>query len=287
MKIVFWSNVHGQTGTTSNTAAIATYLSLNYRFKILLMHNEFYKTSLDHIFLSLNELKRKEDFFDIGIDALMRYSKYNKLTKSSFSNYTTTLIKDRLDLLRGTQKIEAKNFYQEFLQVSQNIYYNSEKFYDFIITDASGGFKYCKEILDNADIIVINLNQNICVINDFFDSKVFKKYKDKCIYLFGSYNGKSRYNLKNICRKVKYLKEDLPLFSRVKKHPNIGKIPYNIEFLDASNKGDIISFFYKNKNIDKNNLNYDFFKSIDEFCIKILEKLKIKSDSKVIKENLC
>jgi hypothetical protein len=275
LHIVFWSNVHGQTGVTSNLAAISLYMALNYRFKILLMHNEYNNSSLDETFISKYELDNKdESMFDVGIDALARYSKYNKLDKESIENYTISLIKDKLDLLVGTSMTNKKVFYKVLNEVNENIFYNSSKYYDFIFSDATAGNNYSLNILESADLIVVNLNQNIRIIKRFFESEIYSKYNKKCVYILGMYNEKSRFTRSTLNRKFVF-GEDSNISKALGKNNKIGTIPYNISFSDSVNGGKIIDYFLKNIEVEKKNINYYFFNEIEKSVEMILNYLGI------------
>jgi len=276
--IVFWSNVHGQTGVTSNLTAISIFMALNYRFRILLMHNEFNNSSLDESLMSQYELDSKDDsMFDIGIDALARFSKYNKLNKESIESYTTALIKGKLDLLIGTSMKNREAFYKVFNEVNENIFYNLNKYYDFVFSDATAGDNYSMKLLEEADLIVVNLNQNIRIIKRFFDSEIYLKYADKCFYIIGFYNEDSRFNRYNLVRKFPFEKKNIT--SKISgKSNNVGVVPYNINFSDSENSGRSIEYFLKNLNIQKKSINYSFFYEIEKNVETILKKLGIDID---------
>lgn len=279
MNIVFWSNVHGQAGVTSNLAAISLYMTLKYRFNALLMHNEFSNSSLDEVFLSKNELDDSNNImFDIGIDALIRYSKYNKLDKESISNYTTSVLKGKLDLLQGTTMKNKNEFYNVLNEANENLFYNSKKYYDFIFSDATAGNYYSNELLENADLIVVNLNQNIRIIRRFFKSNIYEKYKDKCVYIIGKYNKKSKYNKKNLIRKFEFNKTNL-ISKFIGSNEKLGVIPYNIEFCDSLNEGKVTEYFLKNLQLKKNDINYYFFNELKDSVEMILKNLEI--DTKI------
>lgn len=285
MHIVFWSNVHGQSGVTSNLAAISLYIALNYRFKVLLMHNEFNNSSLDEVFISQYDLNNKdENIFDVGIDALARYSKYNKLDKESIENYTLSLIKDKLDLLVGTSMNNKKVFYNVLNEVNENIFYNSSKYYDFVFSDATAGSNYSVNILESADLIVVNLNQNIRIIKRFFESEIYSRYSTKCIYILGMYNEDSRFNERNLTRKFLFGEKN-NISKALGKSNKLSIIPYNISFSDALNEGKIIDFFLRNMEIEKKDSNYYFFIQVRKSVEMILNQLGIDIEMNMLGDN--
>ena len=130
------------------------------------------------------------------------------------------------------------------------------------------------ELLEEADLIVVNLNQNIRIIKRFFDSEVYLKYADKCFYIIGLYNEDSKFNRYNLGRKFPFEKKNIA--TKISgKSDNIGIIPYNINFSDAENSGKSIEYFLKNINIQKKSINYNFFSEIEKNVEMILKRLGI------------
>lgn len=278
MHIVFWSNVHGQCGVTSNLAAMALELSLNYRYRVLMLHNEFNNPSLDEIFLNQTTLDTVNDsMFDIGIDALMRYCKYNVLNKENFKNYTTTILTGKLDLLQGTAMTSREGFYNELSQMEEHILSNALQYYDFVFSDAAAGGSYSQALLENSDAIVVNLNQNTQVIRDFFNHSIYRNYKDKCIFIVGKYNKKSKYNRKNLIRQFDFNQKN-NLNKLLGINEALGVIPYNINYSDYLNDGKAADFFLLNSSNDKKSENHNFCIGVQESVELLLKHLKINLD---------
>jgi len=278
MHIVFWSNVHGQCGVTSNLAAMALELALNYRYRVLMLHNEFNNPSLDEIFLNQETLATVNDsMFDIGIDALMRYCKYNALTQENFKNYTTTILKDKLDLLQGTAMTNRESFYSEWGQMEEHILRNALEYYDFVFSDATAGESYSQALLENADVIVVNLNQNTQVIGDFFNHFIYEKYKEKCVFILGKYNRKSKYNRKNLIRQFNF-NQNNSLEKLLGKNESLGVIPYNIDYSDFLNDGKAADYFLLRSSNNKKSSKFDFFVGVEKSVEMLLKYLKVNLD---------
>jgi hypothetical protein len=184
------------------------------------------------------------------------------------------LIKDKLDLLAGTSMTNKKVFYKVLNEVNENIFYNSSKYYDFIFSDATAGNNYSLNILESADLIVVNLNQNIRIIKRFFESEIYLKYNKKCVYILGMYNDESRFTKSTLTRKFIF-GEDAIISKTLGKNNKIGIIPYNISFSDSVNGGKIIDYFLKNIEVEKKNINYYFFNEIGKSVEMILNYLGI------------
>jgi hypothetical protein len=278
MHIVFWSNVHGQCGVTSNLAAMALELTLNYRYKVLMLHNEFNNPSLDEIFLDQGTLENVNDnMFDIGIDALMRYCKYNALNQENFKNYTTTILKNKLDLLQGTAMTNRENFYSELEHMEDHILNSALTYYDFVFSDATAGDCYSQSLLERADIIVVNLSQNKQVIKDFFNHEVYSVYHEKCFFLMGKYDHASKYNRKNLIRQFDFNQQN-SLKKLLGKNDKVGIIPYDVQYLDALNDGKATDYFLLGSKSSKKETKEPFFKGVKDSVEMLLKLLEINVD---------
>lgn len=245
MQVAFWSTVHGQTATTSNTLILTLMTALEYRFKILITHNHYKRSTLETSILNKRYLKTElTELNDTGIDALSRFIKFNTVDKESISSYTTTLLENRLDLLMGTTHLNRQLYLSDLNMVIETILQAAKHYYDLLFIDvAAGDNELSNRILSSSDLIVINLSQNLYILEDFFNNN--KHNLEKCIFLISMYDASSRYNLKTIKRK--YMLKD-----------KVATIPYCRAFSDACNEGKAIDFFMKNINVDKNDHNYNF-----------------------------
>lgn len=268
MQIAFWSCVHGQTTTTSNTVALACMIALEYRFKTLVTHNHYEKSTLETSLLDRMYLRTElTELKDTGMDALSRFIKFNALDKESILSYTTTILKGRLDLLMGTKNANKGLYLSDLTGVIETILNSSKEYYDLLLVDvASGDNELSSKILSNADLIVVNLNQNTAVLEDFFNNS-FGEIKQKCYFLISMYDESSRNNLKTIQRKYK-IKD------------NIAVIPYCRPYADACNEGKAVDFFMKNSHADEEDVHYYFIKEVRESVIGLFKQLEIDINNK-------
>lgn len=268
MQIAFWSNMHGQTTTTSNTVAVACSIALNYRLKILITHNHFEKSTLETSLLDKRYLNTElTELKDTGIDALSRFIRFNSVDKESILSYTTTLLKGRLDLLMGTKNANKELYLSDFNTMIEAILNSAKDYYDILFVDVTAGNnEMANKIITNSDMVVVNLNQNLYVLEDFFNNH-FESLKNKCFFLISMYDKWSKYNLKNIQRKYK-IKE------------NIGIIPYCRGFADACNDGKAIDFFLKNYKSNQKDIHYSFINETSKSARGLLLNLGIDIKNK-------
>lgn len=269
MQIAFWSIVHGQASTTSNLIAVSLMTALEYRMKLLVTQNHFERSTLESSLINKSYLKKSlTDLGDTGIDALSRFVKFNKVDKDSIVNYTTTILKNRFDLLIGTSNTNKELYFNNLGNVIQTIFDSAQEFYDILFVDVASGYnELSRKIVDKSDLVVVNLNQNVSVLDEFFSSH--KDRLDRCVVLISMYDDNSRFNHKMLSRKYG-LKN------------NIGLIPYCREFSDACNDGKAVDFFMRNLNADKDDNNYYFIKEVRNSVELILNKIGIDISLKKI-----
>lgn len=108
-----------------------------------------------------------------------------------------------------------------------------ERYFDTVYVDAfSAESMRVQSILDSADIIVVNLNQNSSVLRHFFRN--FTVFKEKAVYLLGNYYNTSHNSILEVRRKYHIPKE------------RIFAIPYCREAAEAESQGSIAEFIAKN-----------------------------------------
>ncbi|NLK75112.1 MAG: hypothetical protein GX288_07485 [Clostridiales bacterium] len=263
MKITFWSPYPGQAGTTSNILAVSLITTLLYKKPILLTQTHFNYSNLERPLVGSNlRISETSDYFmDMGLDALIRYFKAAKLNNDIIENCCISLPKTSLRLLPGTCKTNRESFEYEMNNIIVNLFRVMERSGNIIFTDVSSGDNPISlKIINASDLLVINLNQNISLLDNFFN-KYNNVPANKVFYLIGNYDKNSKYNINNIRR-------------RYRKYINIhnsGVVPYNTKYLDALCDGNIIEFFLDNLKCTKKDLNWYFINHIKVTSKKIME----------------
>ncbi len=267
MQISFWSNFH-QLGTTCNMIAVAVLTALEYRMRVLMAHNHFNKSALEYAFIDRKYIKHElSDLSDTGIDALSRVIKFNKLEKNDISSYTTTVLKNRLDLLCGTRNTNKEIYANNLRDVIPLVLQSAKMYNDLVFIDtASGNNDISNIILEKSDLIVVNLSQSILVLEDFFSC--YGDMKEKIMVILGRYDENSKYNLKAIRKRFGF--------------NNIHVIPYNTEFADACCESRTVDFFLKNLQADKHDYNYYFINAVREAADAIFAHLNIEAQLKKV-----
>lgn len=237
MEVAFWSPYHGQTGTTTTALAIASMVAITNNYKVLLGHSHFERSTLERCLIHHRQGSDEDPltFNDHGMDALRRLAKNGRLMPEMVSDYTTPLLAgNRLDLLQGIAGYYKQGELDE-VNLLRKIFTSAKSAYDLLLIDVHSGKNQSlsKKLLEDADLVVVCLNQNQWLLEDFFHDKGSQEMLEgkKIVYHLSSYDSKSRYTAKNI-RKL-YQLETLMV------------TPYSVELMDACNTGRALDFFMR------------------------------------------
>lgn len=262
MKIVFWSPVHGQAGVTSNILAVSLITGMHYRTKNILTQTQFNYNNLEAPLVGANAYNKdsKAYFREVGLDTIIRCFKAAKLDEVTLENCCITLENTNTLLLPGSSKLIKESFEFEIDAVIVNLLKSIEVLTGIIFVDICSGVNpLSKKLMSEADLVVVNLSQNMGVTDLFF-----KEYLEfitvKVFYLFGNYDGHSKYNISNIRRK----------YHRNITQKNSGVIPYNTRFMDSQVDGRTVEFIRHNLNCTKKDDNYYFMMKAKSATDKIL-----------------
>lgn len=266
-QIAFWGPNVNQTGSTSIAASVGSVLALEQGYKTLLLSANHMDNTLETSFLDVNKLVSRSsvDFTNIGIDALERLIKSGKLGLENLVDYTTPILKDRLDILFGTQKKE-KEIYDRIMEIMPNVLKCASTVYDVVLVDVPSGTpnENTMKILQSSDLIVININQSVNILDEFFHeimtSDLLKE--KKFILVLGRYDRYSKYNAKNLSKLYKYKK-------------SIYTLPYNTQFFDMQNEHRVFEFFIKYLNIQVSDRNGFFVNQVKSLAEEITQNVAI------------
>ena len=199
----------------------------------------------------------KEDSFNyssIGMEPLLRklHSGFNDI--SSISNNVLCFMENKLMYLPGYNVINEDVFEYQLNMVIDILMEKLELFAKNIFIDtANNNNLSTKTILNDADIIVVNINQNHQVIDDFFRN--YGSVVHKAFFLVGNYEQYSRFDVNTIIKRYG-ISED-----------RIGVVPYNYEFREALISGRVIEFISKNHQCKRRDTNYYFITQLKKAAI--------------------
>ena len=266
-KVVFWSPLATSVGQTHASIAVSTLMAIEEDFSNILLHGHWQAKKIESSFTQYPSLKAQNVFnsSSIGITALARLVESNKLTPESIRNYAKPVLKQRLDVMYGTNVASREQFNQLTNTLSMVVQKANET-YDLVWVDLPKGTEksYITKVLEEADYIICTINQEAVFLEEameeYLSNEIIKK-KPKML-LMCDYEAKSKYNIQNIRRKYG-IKEA------------IHAIPHNYVFTDACNDGSVIDFFYKNIAADKNDYNGFFIQEVRKLMKTVLEHIRI------------
>jgi hypothetical protein len=269
--ISFWGTVHGQAGTTSNLVSVASMVSLEYNLRTMISQTQWSRSTLETSFLKREFKGGMLSFSDTGLDALERLAKSNRLSPEIIPDYTTSLLKERLDLLMGSEK-PNKSMFENMNSVLSTILDASKQQYDLCMVDVHSGTQNntTHQVLKESDLIVVNLNQNIHVLNRFFNKEDWLDVLDEKPYIIvlSQYDPQSHYNVKNIRRRFNCKK---PIFT----------VPYNTDFRDACNDQNAIEFFLRARNFSKNHESSYYVEEVRKLTSEIVRLVNSEVQEKI------
>lgn len=267
-KIVFWSPLTRMSGNTHAAVAVSTLMGMEEDVNAILLHAHWHSRKIESSYTDYDQLKAQNVFTNsnIGMTALSRLVDSNKLTPEGIRNYAKPVLKQRLDIMYGTN-VTTREQFKALSDTFPAIIRKADEAYDFAIVDSPKGSEgpYIKEILEDADLLVCTVSQDITNLDDFFEElekNELVKDKNKLIVI-GDYENKSKCNAFNL--KGRY-KTKYPIFA----------VPHNYVFMDACNDGAIIDFFYKNIKADPRDYNGYFIAEVRKIVKKILDITKIR-----------
>lgn len=261
--VAFWSNENIETGQTMSMAAIATYLSIEHNYKILLINAAKNDTTLEDGFWKQNKKKKIKQDIETGLRGLTRTITSNKLSPEVITNYTKIIFKNRLELLTDNNLPDEDYKKQE--SSMKDIVRLANQYYDLVFIDLKGNIENdtIKDILSISNIIVSNITQRLRNINNYIklrdNTPILQK--QNILMMIGNYNPRSaKYTNRNIAR---YMREKEILY-----------IPFNNLFFEVANEGEVADFFIKFRKIKDTNPNFLFLESVKQISEKILNKIK-------------
>ena len=257
MKIMFWSGFAGQCGTSCNLLAVAHAIAKKYPISIV--QSGF--RSLD--LLTKIAGNQKVDFSEGGLDALVRIIKSEHISNEIIDSCMVSPYNRNISVLKASTHNNQEMFDTSVSAVMKYIINSINLYYNLVFVDVgSGTWDATMNILDEADIIVVNINQNLQVIESTLKQPWLQKKKVFC--LIGMYETNSQYNMT-------YLKKRIKLSEK-----RIGVIPYALTFRDACSNGTANQLFMKWDKQSRGEEGYYFTTQVEESAKKILDFISLE-----------
>ena len=270
--VTFYNSSMEQTGKTMSIAAIATYMSIEHNYRILVVSTTNKKDPLKKCFWEEKKKKRNLGIFgpnatlevEAGVEGLVRVIRSNKIAPNIITNYTKVVFKDRLEILLGCEDRPTDGTVIETLYPS--IIKSANQYYDLVFVDLDENVdeETKKTIIHDSDIVVINTSQRLSSINKILELKEENQLfaQKRALILIGRYDKFSKYNAKNITR---YLGEKNQVLT----------IPYNTLFFEATEEAGVPDLFLRfRKNLDPEDRNAFFIEEVRRASENIVYRLQ-------------
>lgn len=260
--IAFYGNDKIETAQTASMAGIATYLSIEENYKILLINTKYNDTGLQDCFWAQAGNEKPRTHLDTGITGVIKAIASNKTTPEIITNYTKTVFKDRLEIL--TDNNIPRDTYEKQKEYMKSIIRMANKYYNLVFVDIEGSLEdpYVQEILQESNLIVANTTQRMKALKEFLANRrlcpAINEYN--LMFLLGKYDKFSKYNAKNL--------------QRTERLPEVYGIPYNTLFFEACNEGNLADFMINYRKVKQNSVQAPIIESLSEVGQRIIEKLK-------------
>lgn len=260
MIVMYYSNVHGQAGTSTNMLVTSMMADILYRKKSILLQTQFRLNQLE-ISLLGKEARHEILEYESGIDALMKGIKAGRNTKELLETCCISLQGSKVDFLPGTNSKNKELYEQEILKQFHDILSLVKNIYEIVYVDIGYvPYDIAGMLLKEADLVAVNLSQNLRVLNDFFNNF---NAGENVIYIIGNYDKRSSLNIRNLMGRYKKLKRE-----------NCFTIPYNTELRDAISDAGMVSFFYRNMTDDREDECYGLISEVRKLAEKIIDFLE-------------
>ena len=276
--ISFWNPTGiGQTGTTATMVSIANAIAITHpEEKILLAQTHFKNTKMESSYFNMDKMRSKgatDDITDIGIDALERLLRSNKITPESIRIYSKPKGQS-IEVLYGSFKSDKDSFNRVLETVPFMLDYAVQN-YDYVFVDLTSGtdVKEVNDILEKSDLIVVTINQDkeilYKMIEQFNTLKILQE--KKILPVFSRYDQFLTYNGRNILRTFNFKFDKREVYT----------VPYNSLYFDAINDGRALDFFVQFMNADPATTREGWF--VFE-CKKCAEKIREMLGRKTIEK---
>ncbi len=265
MIITLLNYMHGR-GNSANCIATAVNFSINYKSNCIIIDSDYEKSLLSNAFFSNSDVNSLKNL-DYGIDSIANliYSKH-RIDKEDFDNYTKSIIGGRLSFLPGSSKVSRKLYNELLIKTMPKILDNAKDCFDMVFIDVNSGVEntLSKKIISVSDLIIVTLEQNEKVLNDFFKNGTEQLKGKDYVIMLGKYDENCKCSAKYISKTFKF-------------KGDIFTVPYNTHFLDAINNSNVYEYFYKNNLSIRKIEDIEFFNDLKAISNRLFELSKNKN----------
>lgn len=233
MKIAFWSK-QKEVGTAFNLAVIATAAISLHPLSAAVVSGGYHDGNLERKFFkrppdtfgmgsrqhrdgkeAMLAAETQEFFLTSGLECLLCKERREDLTERVVKANMCEVVKDRMYCLPSSARQEHEWWHRDHqFKRMERVMDAVESYFDVVFIDCgSRQDDYARKVLKEADVCVLNMNQEAEAIGAFYREP--PDFKGKVFFLLGKYFEDTLYNRKNLQRIYRVEEERL------------GAIPYN------------------------------------------------------------
>ena len=264
MKIAFWSNEYEKSGAFYNFAAVSIASVMYNPYTITVMENYLGRENLGKAFFSYPENSYTGygvGFYEGGgIEGLLRRIYRGDKQPGMLRSYVKEVIQNRLYYIPQNGVINSELFdyelYHNIKELLRIIEKNTDLCYINVIQQ---NHLSSKEILQEADLIVINLYQNPKYLEEFFIN--YQPLIPKSLFIVGNYSPK-KMSYTEISRYYSIPIED------------ISSVPNNEDFQIACRYGSAKEYINRYFNCSRASSHYTFIHGVRKAAYMISKKIE-------------
>lgn len=266
MKVAFWSNEYEKSASFYNFAAVSIGSVMCSPYTITVMENYIGRENLGKAFFNSCENPYTgyggTGFYEgKGIEGLLRRLYRGDRYPALLRNYIKEVIPNHLYFIPQGGVINSELFDYELHHNIKDLFDIIEKNTDLcFINTRQENHLSSKELLQKADLIVVNLYQDSQYLEEFF--KNYQSLIPKSLFIIGNYSPKAIMSCKYISRLYKIPIED------------ILPIPYNEYFRVACNYGGAKEFINGNFLCNREEPHYPFIQGVKRASFMITNKIR-------------
>ena len=197
--VTFWGNGKVETAQTTSLAGIATQLTVEHNYKILLINTKHNDPTLEECFWKQTTGMKQTDL-ETGITGLIKAISSNKATPEVITNYTRAVFKDRLEVL--TDGNILRDTYEKQKVYMKNIIKIAKKAYDLVFVDLDGSIEepFVQEVIGESSLVVVSITQREKIIKELINIQQTNNLlnKNNAMFLMGRYDRNYKFNKKNV-----------------------------------------------------------------------------------------
>jgi len=255
MKISFWSPVHRTAGVTTNAACVSAVMAIGGAGKTVVLENHYSTNSIGDIILipeQVEHLREHGEYYSrYGIEYVLKRLYSGESGEKLVHRASIPLLFSSMLYIPQGRVVNKEVFNYEFNLVQKELFQALEKLSDYVFIDTERNQNLSSNvILSESDIIVVNLDQDIAHLRDFFTN--YESMQEKAVYLIGNYHTGAEWDVSRICKEF-HINRD-----------KIGIIPFNMELSECMAQGHLLQF-----------LNRNYYKASDsenEYLIRYIKK---------------